>query len=67
MTTRLSAVVMATDTIETWPGYREIPPRFNITRDVLDRQIDAGLRDRRAFVFDAGSITYGELARNVGN
>lgn len=56
---------MATNTLETWPGYREIPPRFNITREVLDRQIDSGLNDRTAFVFDAGSITYGELASRV--
>ena len=56
---------MATDQIQTWPGYREIPPRLNITREVLDRQIEAGLEERTAFVFDDGAITYGDLHKRV--
>ena len=56
---------MATDPIETWPGYREIPARLNITREVLDRQLEAGLGDRTAFVFDGGAISYAELGARV--
>lgn len=58
---------MVTDPIETWPGYREIPPRLNITREVLDRQIDAGFGTRTAFVCDAGTMSYEDLARRVDN
>ena len=65
MTIRHSVVAMATDTLQTWPGYREIPPRLNITSEVLDRQLDAGLGGRTAFVFDAGSITYEDLGNQV--
>jgi len=56
---------MATETIETWPGYREIPARLNITREVLDQQIDAGQGERTAFVYDGGAISYAELAERV--
>ncbi len=51
--------------IETWPGYREIPPRLNIAREVLDRQLDAGIGARTAFVFEGGAITYAELGARV--
>lgn len=56
---------MATDAIKTWPGYREIPARLNITREVLDRQIEAGMGHKTAFVFDGGSISYSDLAARV--
>ena len=58
---------MATETIETWPGYREIPAHINITREVLDRQLEAGLGERTAFVFDGGSISYAELGLRVNS
>jgi acyl-coenzyme A synthetase/AMP-(fatty) acid ligase len=58
---------MATEIIETWPGYREIPSHINITREVLDRQLDAGLGERAAFVFDGGSISYAELGLRVNS
>jgi acyl-coenzyme A synthetase/AMP-(fatty) acid ligase len=56
---------MTSDTLKTWPGYREIPPRLNIAREVLDRQLKAGLEGRTAFVHDGGTITYGELGARV--
>jgi acyl-coenzyme A synthetase/AMP-(fatty) acid ligase len=46
-------------------GYRVIPPRLNIAGEVLDRQVTAGLGDHPAFVWEGGSITYGELQRRV--
>ena len=56
---------METDSIKTWPGYREIPPRLNITREVLDRQINNQLGDHLAFITENGPITYGELNNQV--
>ena len=59
---------MATETAETWetwPGYREIPARLNITREVLDRRLDDGFGDRTAFVFEGGSISYAGLGARV--
>ena len=56
---------MATEAIETWPGYREIPARLNITREVLDRQIDASLGERIAFIYEGGTISYAKLAERV--
>jgi len=58
---------MATETVETWPGYREIPARLNITREVLDSRIASGFGDRTAFVFDGGSISYAALGRRVNS
>lgn len=48
-------------------NYRVIPPRVNIAREVLDRQIDAGLGANTAFVWDGGSIPYAELGTRVNN
>jgi acyl-coenzyme A synthetase/AMP-(fatty) acid ligase len=56
---------MTAQSSETWPGYREIPPRLNIAREVLDRQLAAGLGPRTAFVHAAGAITYAELGERV--
>ncbi len=65
MTIRPSGTAMATEAIETWPGYREIPPRLNITCEVLDRQIEAGLGDHAAFIYDGGTHSYAALATQV--
>ena len=56
---------MATEPIQTWPGYREIPARLNIASEVLDKQLESGLGDRTAFVFAGGSISYAELCARV--
>ncbi len=56
---------MATDKIETWPGYREIPERVNLCAEALDRQIAAGMGDKTAFVWDTGTVTYDGLAHLV--
>jgi acyl-coenzyme A synthetase/AMP-(fatty) acid ligase len=45
-----------------WPGYRAIPDRVNIAREVLDRQIAAGMGGRTAFVMDGGTISFAEIA-----
>ena len=57
---------MAPDADDLPADYRVIPPRVNITREVLDRQIAAGLGGRTAFVSDAGATTYAELSDRVG-
>ncbi|MFQ5912655.1 MAG: acyl-CoA synthetase [Nitrospinota bacterium] len=47
------------------PGYREIPPRVNIAREVLDRLVEQGLGDRTAFVHEGGKISYSHLRCRV--
>ena len=48
-----------------WRGYREIPPRLNITEEVLERPVAAGHGDRTAMAWDGGSISYRELRGKV--
>ncbi|MBI2091157.1 MAG: acyl-CoA synthetase [Deltaproteobacteria bacterium] len=50
---------------EPWPGYRSIPARLNIAREVLERPIEEGLGNRTGLVFDEGALTYSELKRRV--
>ena len=47
------------------PGYRQIPSRVNIAREVIDKQLEAGLGDRTALVFAGGRLSYEELGRRV--
>ena len=47
------------------PGYREIPPRLNITAEVLDRSLAAGCGGRTAFVRSGGAITFDEVSARV--
>ncbi len=56
---------MSADTVETWPGYRVIADRINLCAEALDRQIEAGLAEKAAFVSDDGEITYAALAAQV--
>ncbi|NKB22140.1 MAG: AMP-binding protein [Alphaproteobacteria bacterium] len=56
---------MTTDEIETWPGYREIPERLNITAETLDKQIASGNGASIAFKDAQGSISYAELNQRV--
>ena len=58
---------MTDEIVETWQGYREIPPRLNIAREVLDRRLEAGLGERTAFVFEGGSVSYAELGHRVNH
>ena len=46
-------------------GYREIPARLNMAREALDRQIDAGLADRIAFVSASERVSFGDLRARV--
>ncbi len=47
------------------PGYREIPPRLNISAEVLDDRLAMGFGPRAAFVWDGGAITYQALHDRV--
>ncbi len=40
--------------IEIWPGYREIPEYTNLCWEAIDRQINAGLGGKVAFVYEGG-------------
>lgn len=51
--------------VPTPPGYMQVPPRLNITREVLDAHIVAGRGARVAFVGPAGRLTYAELDARV--
>lgn len=53
---------MTTSDALPWSGYRAIPDRVNIAREVLDRQIAAGMGSRVAFVMDEGTISFAEVA-----
>ena len=46
-------------------GYRNIPSRLNIARELVDRIEEKGLSDRTAFAWDGGKLTYRELANKV--
>ena len=48
-----------------WQGYREIPPRLNITEEVLESPVAAGRGDRTAIVWNGGSLSYRELRGKV--
>ncbi|MGB0577880.1 MAG: AMP-binding protein, partial [Alphaproteobacteria bacterium] len=56
---------MAADEIQTWPGYREIPERLNITAETLDKQIASGNGASIAFKDTNGGISYGALNKQV--
>ena len=56
---------MAAEAPDIPPGYREIPPRLNIAREVLDASIAAGFGGRTAFVHNGGAIGFSELAGQV--
>ncbi|HEY5633274.1 MAG TPA: benzoate-CoA ligase family protein [Burkholderiaceae bacterium] len=43
----------------------EIPREYNAAHDLIERNLRAGRADKPAFVDDAGSCSYGELARRV--
>ena len=47
------------------PPRIDIPREYNAAHDLLERNIAAGRADKVAFVDDANSITYGDLARRV--
>ena len=48
-----------------WPGYREVPERLNIAREVLDLQVERGFGGKPALLHSGGVLTYGELSRQV--
>ena len=49
-----------------WQGYREIPPRLNISDEVLERPAASGHGDRTAMAWRGGSVSYRELRGRVG-
>ncbi|MBI2357835.1 MAG: acyl-CoA synthetase [Deltaproteobacteria bacterium] len=52
-------------TTEPWPGYRRVPERLNIAREVLERPLADGLGEKPALVWERGTISYRELKRRV--
>jgi len=56
---------MAADEIKTWPGYRQVPERLNITAETLDQQITSGNGASIAFKDVDGGISYAELNDRV--
>src|SRR5450631_27408 len=52
------------DTSTSPPGL-SIPDRFNAAHDLLERNLRAGRQTKIAYIDDAGSYTYGELAARV--
>lgn len=50
-----------------WPGYREIPPKLNITREVLEGPVQNGAGPRTALVGTRGRLTYDELRALVNS
>jgi acyl-coenzyme A synthetase/AMP-(fatty) acid ligase len=46
-------------------GYREIPSELNLAAEVLDKQLDAGLGQHTALVFEGGRLTYADLGERV--
>ena len=53
--------MMETGNINTWPEYRKIPDNLNITREVLDKNIERGFGKKIAFKYANKSISYDEL------
>jgi len=56
---------MEADEIKTWPGYREVPERLNITAETLDKQVSSGNGTSIAFKDAVGGVTYSELNDRV--
>src|SRR6266436_4888197 len=52
------------DTTSSPPALR-IPERFNAAHDLLDRNLRAGREAKIAYIDDAGTYTYGDLAARV--
>lgn len=46
-------------------GYRSCPERFNIAREVVEKPVKEGLAAKPALLHDDGSLTYGDLKRQV--
>jgi benzoate-CoA ligase len=49
----------------TSPPRMRIPRQYNAAWDLIQRNIEAGRANKAAFIDDAGSTTYGELAERV--
>src|SRR5512132_3639556 len=47
------------------PPRIDIPREYNAAHDLIERNLKAGRADKVAFIDDAGSITYGDLAKRV--
>ena len=59
--------MMETGNINTWPEYRKIPDNLNITREVLDKNIERGFGKKIAFKYANKSISYDELYGKVNS
>lgn len=56
---------MISEQVRAWSAYAKIPARVNLTREAVDRPIEAGLGDHVAFVGERGRLTYAELDAQV--
>ena len=56
---------MKIDNLKTWPGYRKIPDRLNITDEVLNDQKLEKLGNKTAFVFEDEKLSYQLLKKKV--
>jgi acetyl-CoA synthetase len=56
---------MISEQVRAWSASAKIPRRVNLTREAVDRQIEAGCGDRVAFVGERGRLAYAELAAQV--
>ena len=56
---------MKIDNLKTWPGYRKIPDRLNITDEVLNDQKLEKLGNKTAFVFEGEKLSYQLLKKKV--
>lgn len=50
---------------DTSPPRIHIPRDYNAAYDLIERNLEAGRADKLAYIDDAGSYTYGELAQRV--
>ena len=56
---------MKIDNLKTWPGYRKIPERLNITDEVLNDKKLEKLGNKTAFVFEGEKLSYQLLKKKV--
>ena len=56
---------MKIDSLKTWPGYRKIPNKVNITEEVLNNHKIENLGNKTAFIFEGGKLSYQLLKKKV--
>src|SRR3972149_7905941 len=54
-------LVMISEQVRAWSAYATIPARVNLTREAVDRPLEAGRGDHVAFLGERGRLPYAEL------